>query len=159
MKKTITAWLFFLSAVWLHAQENDKSIFSFEISNSAELQYNFTDGGQNNPKFVNHVVLESALSTRKWWRNGLFRAGFWSVAESLGHPIVDDMLTFSNIDENTNWLLCALLGYEHTFGRVKVFGGIRAVSLDYFSSPYSSVFTNSSAGLFPTISLNYAVAD
>lgn len=37
--------------------------------------------------------------------------------------------------------------------------GIRNVNEDYFTSPITSLFTNSSCGIFPTISANYPIAN
>ena len=40
-----------------------------------------------------------------------------------------------------------------------LFIGIRNVNEDYFTSPCTALFTNSSCGIFPTISANYPIAN
>jgi hypothetical protein len=78
-----------------------------------------------------------------------------------GWSVVDDKQVFSNIllDENIA-LTVSLLGLSQHIGeRLNVFLGLRNMNVDYFCSPYTSLFTNSSDGIFPTISSDFEVAN
>lgn len=144
--------LYYFISIWGQDQ-----ILKYEVNNVGELQYNITDAREKDVKYVNLLSMEASLRTDKWWKNGSFDIAFWSVGRTFSHNIANDFLTFSNIEEDNFWLVCSKFGYQQTFGDFSLFAGIRNMNLDYFNSPYSSFFTNSSAGIFPTISINYSV--
>ena len=73
--------------------------------------------------------------------------------------IADDLLTFSNIEEENTPCAVAVLGYTQRMKNGSLFLGIRNLNEDYFTAPAMSVFTNSSCGIFPTLSLNYPLAN
>lgn len=66
---------------------------------------------------------------------------------------------FSNIDEDNTTLAPAVAGLTFTSGGSMLFAGIRNMNEDYFTSHFMSLFTNSSCGIFPTISANYRIAN
>ncbi|MDO4511738.1 MAG: hypothetical protein Q4B68_07980 [Bacteroidales bacterium] len=79
---------------------------------------------------------------------------------SLGDdPVVEELQLFSNIrDENTPIAL-AKLGYNYftNLGEdasLSAFVGVRTENEDYFCSPLTSFFLNSSDGIFPTAANN-----
>jgi len=154
MKRIIIIYLFCYLGISLYGQE---ALFNYEVNNITELQYNLTDKHEKDVKYVNLLSLETSLKTDKWWKGGLFDVAFWSTGRTFSHNIAHDILTFSNIEEDNFWLVCSKLGYQQTIGDFTLFAGIRNMNQDYFTSPYSSFFTNSSAGIFPTISINYGV--
>ena len=69
------------------------------------------------------------------------------------------MQGFSNIEEKNLPFAPAVLGLEYRTSRSSLFLGIRNVNEDYFTSPCSSFFTNSSCGIYPTLSANYPLAN
>lgn len=154
MKRALIICLTSYFVILLHGQEG---ILKFEVNNTAELQYNLTNKHEKDVKYVNLLTLDTSLKTNKWWKGGLFDIAFWSTGRTYSHNIAHDILTFSNIEEDNFWLVCSKFGYQQTIGDFTLFAGIRNMNLDYFISPYSSFFTNSSAGIFPTISINYVV--
>lgn len=150
--KRLIFLIFIISGGYVSAQ--DKPL-SYGASFISELQYNLSDKTQDVPKWANLLALDAELKTDNLWKNGMFKASFWSIRNSFDRPIAQDHLIFSNIDANTHPLLCSTLGYEHRLGKFMFFAGIRDVNLDYFTTPCDLFFTNSSAGITPTISLNY----
>ena len=152
----ISCLVFFLITAKLFSQENE---FSYNVISINELQYNIFNKNERTLKYANLHEFESSLSTDRWWKGGLFEASFWSLIESLDRSIVINELSFSNIEDDTYWILCSKLGYQHTIGNMNLFVGIRNMSVDYFTSPYSLLFTNSSAGIYPTTSMNHNLAN
>ena len=73
--------------------------------------------------------------------------------------IINDLQTFSNIEEDNLPCAIAVLGYTRLVGNVTLFAGIRNLNEDYFTTPCMSLFTNSSCGIFPTLSANYPIAN
>lgn len=80
--------------------------------------------------------------------------------------IIDDLQGFSNIqDENSPFNFCVLnYGYKSYFGAdsthfLKLNSGIRNVNEDYFFTGTSTLFLNSSDGIYPTIGANYEMAN
>ena len=52
-----------------------------------------------------------------------------------------------------------MAGTDLYIGRQHAVCGIRNMNEDYFTSHFMSLFTNSSCGIFPTISANYRIAN
>lgn len=71
-----------------------------------------------------------------------------------------DIQAFSNIDAgNINFTLAVCgLGWQID-NHHSLFLGIRNMNEDYFASPVTSFFTNSSCGIHPTLSFNYSIAN
>ena len=86
-----------------------------------------------------------------------------SIAQTREEAFMHDLQTFSNIEEENLPFALSMLGIGRETEKYSVFFGIRNVNEDYFTSPCTSLFTNSSCGIFPTLSAetplaNYPVA-
>lgn len=81
---------------------------------------------------------------------------YMTSKESIG----EDLQVFSNIDaENTLFALSVCGVNWQVNDRHSLFLGIRNMNEDYFCSPVTSFFTNSTCGIYPTISCNYDIAN
>lgn len=70
-----------------------------------------------------------------------------------------DWQAFSNIEADNNVAALAVLGYRHAWENANVFLGVRNVNEDFFTSDATSLFVNSSCGIFPTIAASYPIAN
>lgn len=124
---------------------------------TTELQSDF--GRQVN--WVNLLSFHLTVPTEALglWRNGKLEAQTISVYKTSRQRIADDRQVFSNIEENNLLFSPFIFGYSHQVGKVLLFGGLRNVNEDYFTAPYTSLFTNSSCGIYPTLSANYVLAN
>ncbi|MDR2962056.1 MAG: carbohydrate porin [Bacteroidales bacterium] len=157
MKKIWIFSLFVANYAWLCAQ-NDSTQLRFGVDYTSELQSNF--GRKYN--WVNLLTLWGEVPTEKLckgWRGGAFQAGTFGSYKLFDEQIVPDLQTYSNIEEDNRWLNFSLLGYEQRWHKVTLYAGVRSANYDYFISPYTSLFTGSSAGIFPTLSVNYDMAN
>lgn len=82
-----------------------------------------------------------------------------SIAKA-GESLTGDALTASSLEAGLNvplTLAVAGVGWEYVakHGSHSVFAGIRNTGEDYFASETAAFFTNSSCGLFPTLSANF----
>jgi len=131
------------------------TVASISIEYYTEAQTNF--GKKFN--WVNLLSIMGELPTEKIhkrWKNGNFSIDLISIYKISDGRIADDLMVFSNIDDDDNLIINPfLLGYTHRWKKVSLFGGIRNVNNDYFTTSYTSLFTNSSAGIFPTLSMNF----
>lgn len=82
-----------------------------------------------------------------------------SIAKTRSERLVNDLQTFSNIEEENLPFSFAVAGLSFSRGNSQLFAGIRNMNEDYFTSPATSLFTNSSCGIFPTISTNFPIAN
>lgn len=82
-----------------------------------------------------------------------------SIARTRSGGIDGSRQGFSNIDEDNTTLAPAVAGLTFTSGGSMLFAGIRNMNEDYFTAHFMSLFTNSSCGIFPTISANYRIAN
>ncbi len=125
----------------------------FGLEYHGELQTDFS-GGFN---FPNLLRLNADITAGRFVT---VEASSISIAKTSAERLVDDLQTFSNIEEDNLPFALARLGLAVTpVEGHTLYLGIRNVNEDYFTSPVTSLFTNSSCGIFPTISCNYPIAN
>lgn len=90
-------------------------------------------------------------------RNIALEADMIHIYKPVAGRIADDLQVFSNIEDDNLPASLSVLCFRYTGRFVKVFMGIRNVNEDYFISPVTSLFTNSSCGIFPTISSSESI--
>lgn len=127
------------------------------VEYTAELQYDL----KQRTNFVSLLNIGVDLSTERLglWENGELSYASKSIFKTSEDRIADDFQVFSNIEEANRPYALVVLGYTQTFSNVKLFAGVRSANEDYFTAPYTSLFTNSSCGIYPTISANYPLAN
>lgn len=129
------------------------------------IQIEYITEWQTNMKkrmnWVNLLTVSVGIPTSQLhlWENGEFNFSSKSIFKTSEDRIADDRQTFSNIEETNRLFNLAILGYTHRWRGIALFAGIRNVNEDYFTSPYTSLFTNSSCGIYPTISAHYPLAN
>ena len=109
-----------------------------------------------NTNLVNQLRLELSIPIGKG--KDSFEAATLHVAKT-NDGIIDDWQGFSNIDEDNHFALLAVLGYMHEWNSGHLFAGVRNVNEDFFTSGITSLFLNSSEGIFPTIASSYPIAN
>lgn len=108
----------------------------------------------------NHVNLLYLSTDGRLWQGWECNAATISIARTREESLVADLQTFSNIEEENLPLALSLLCLKHSIGtRHTLHAGIRNVNEDYFTSPVTSLFINSSCGIFPTLSCNLPIAN
>lgn len=126
---------------------------AFGLEYTTEGQYGF------NTKRANWMNLLRVDLELPIYKNGLVSIATIHTYKLKDYNVADDFLTFSNIEEETNPFAIALMGYTQKFKNQSLFLGVRNMNEDYFTTPLTSFFTNSSCGIFPTISINYPIAN
>ena len=92
-------------------------------------------------------------------RTFTFEAASISVVCIGGERLVDDLQSYSNLDaENVLFALAVADFVWRPNEHHSLFAGLRRMDEDYFSSDGLGLFTNSSCGVFPTLSANYDIA-
>jgi len=131
---------------------------SLTLDYTTDLHSNFGD----KYNWVNFLSLTVDLPIEKiipQWKNGIFYLQLINLTK-INDRIAEDIQVFSNIDDDRNLPVnLFLLGYTHQWGKVSLYGGMQNVNEDYFATPYTQLFTNSSAGIFTTISENFQCAN
>lgn len=140
--------LVLLGCVW--AQLSHAQCFTGEYS--TEWQWNLN--GRTN--WVNLLRLD--LSIPLWKDVGSIEISSVHVAK-INDRIIDDWQVFSNIEEVNEIAAIAVFGYSYEWKSCSLFVGVRNMNEDYFVSEVTSMFTNSSCGIFPTISASYPIAN
>ena len=126
---------------------------TISINYTTEFQYGIQS---NRANWCNLLRTDVALPIAQKGSLDLALIHFYKVKE---RPVLTDRMTFSNIEEENVPAAIALLGYQQEIGHSRLFLGIRNMNEDYFTASAMSLFTNSSCGIFPTISVNYPIAN
>lgn len=124
----------------------------FGITYTSELQTDFRKG----TNWVNLLRTDFSLPLVKCLKADIATI---STAKTREERLANDLQTFSNIEEENIPLALAIFGVQIRHGKSLLFIGIRNLNEDYFASPCTSLFTNSSCGIFPTLSANYPIAN
>lgn len=148
MKKTLIC----LVAVVAISHHRLSAQTEFQLSYTTEIQTDFKQGYN----WLNLLRADVKQSVGKMFTLELATISF---AKTREESLANDLLTFSNIEEVNLPLVIALLGVKWEYKKSSLFLGIRNVNEDYFISPCTSLFTNSSCGIFPTLSANYPIAN
>lgn len=123
----------------------------FGIEYAAEMQTDFV-----NQNLVNLLKLNFSQALCDGIRVDI---SSMSIAKTRSERLVDDLQIFSNIEEEDLPFAFAVAGVSFRCGHSQFFVGVRNLNEDYFTSPVTSLFTNSSCGIFPTISANFSIAN
>ncbi len=120
---------------------------------TTEIQTDFRKGSN----WVNLLRLDFSVEAQK--DRIEFDAATISIAKTREKRLADDYQVYSNIEEESFPVALSVLGMTWKAGRSTVFLGIRNLNEDYFATPVTSLFTNSSCGIFPTLSANFPIAN
>lgn len=73
--------------------------------------------------------------------------------------VAEDLQGYSNLNADNIPFALTVAGFTwHLNDRHSLFAGIRRIDEDYFCTDNLSLFTNSSCGIFPTLSVNFPIA-
>ena len=145
MKRFLVIILGCLQVSFSHAQW-----FSGEYT--TEVQWDL----KKHTNWLNHLRLDLAIPL--WEGKGTLEAATLHVARTR-EGIIDDWQGHSNIEEDNMLAALAVLGYMHEWKEAHLFVGVRNVNEDFFTSDVTSLFTNGSCGIFPTIAASYPIAN
>lgn len=146
IKRKILLILFSIAPCLSFAQE-----FSGELTSEWQWDMN------KRTNWVNLLRLNMRLPLANG--KGAFEAATLHVAKTKEETILADWQGFSNIEADNMFAAIAVLGYMHTWQNAHLFVGVRNVNEDFFTSDVTSLFTNSSCGIFPTIAASYPIAN
>lgn len=146
IKRKIWLILFSIAPCLSFAQE-----FSGELTSEWQWDMN------KRTNWVNLLRLNMKLPLANG--KGAFEAATLHVAKTKEETILADLQGFSNIEADNMFAAIAVLGYMHTWQNAHLFVGVRNVNEDFFTSDVTSLFTNSSCGIFPTIAASYPIAN
>lgn len=122
------------------------------LSFASEWQTDF----QNKFNWINMLQSESSINIC----HGLSgHVGTISTSSTNEGHLFDDLLTYSNIEEENIPLALSRFGIGLVSGKWSGFVGVGNVNDAFFVTPVTSLFTNSSCGIFPTISCNFCIAN
>lgn len=140
----------FIGLIAVGIQTTNAQTFGLEYD--AELQADF----KNRYNLLHYLRMDAELPIVE--EKLSFEAATLSLYQSRGRQLVPDLQTYSNIEADNMPLTLpvACLKWqinEHN----KLYAGVRAMDEDYFTSDGIGLFTNSSCGIFPTLSMNHPI--
>jgi len=125
-----------------------------QAQNSCTLYYTteVQTGFGRKVQWVNLLEFEGSVGL---WKSGSLDFLTETIYQTHKEQIVSDRMTFSNIEAYNQWISPFILGISQEIDKLKLFFGLRNMNEDYFTYPYTSLYINSSCGIYPTISVNY----
>lgn len=137
------------------AQEEKNTPTNLEIGIEATSELQVSQKGDHN--YVNLLRLYASLAMSDFLS---LEASSLSTCMTAEESIGDDLQTFSNLDAGDIPFAVSMLNLGWRIDeRQSLYLGIRNMNEDYFTSDVTSFFTNSSCGIYPTISANYSIAN
>lgn len=123
------------------------------VSYDTELQTDF----KGHCNYANHLCLSADYPLGE---HLTLSASTMSISKTREESLLDDLQGFSNIEADNQPFTLAVAGIGWKVNdRHSLFLGIRNVNEDYFTSPVTSLFVNSSCGIFPTVACNMEIAN
>ena len=153
LRTAVVVFILMGCLIQLRAKEADSVSLrpSFELEYTAELQTDFKRTRQ-----VNLLQLCAKLPLS---RRVSFKVSSLSIASTTEEALAADLQVYSNIDALNQPFMLSVAGFSWQINDChSLFAGIRSIDEDYFCSDVLSLFTNSSCGGFPTISISYPIA-
>jgi carbohydrate-selective porin OprB len=136
------------------------STLTLSLKLTNEGHWNMSNGKGN---YLNQ--LEAGLEVGLW-KNGTLQADLLSaynqrIANNDGISVAEDHQVFSNIllDEQLPLSLFQFGIEQKVTDNFSLYVGVRNMNIDYFCTPYTAFFTNSSNGIYPTIADNFSVGN
>lgn len=144
-------WIYMMFAAVVPGCHRPAAQPLFGIGYTTELQTDFRE-----MNWVNLLKMDFSRTLGKGFRIDL---GSISIAKTRPERLIDDRQGFSNIEADNLPFSLSVAGLSFSRGASCLFAGLRNMNEDYFASPVTSLFTNSSCGIFPTIAANYPIAN
>ena len=114
----------------------------------------------NSPGYLGLFLVGTEFNTEKLglWKGGTFQLyGLNTHAETPTGSIVGDIQTFDNA-ENGDGSFIYQLAFQQELGKLTFLAGVNDLAANFQSTGYGSLFTNSSFGVNPALSLNMPVS-
>ena len=124
----------------------------FGLTYTSELQAGLSDRA----RWVNLLQTDLTVRLNDNWH---VLAGTVSLCSTDEKPIINDLLTYSNIDGENITLALSRAGIRYSLRNWEIFAGVGNINDAFFVTPVTSFFTNSSCGLVPAVACNFAIAN
>ena len=141
------------------AQEK-KAALGYALGVITEGEWNAMSGKTNMVTQMN-AEIGGGLWSGAIWQAGLISTYNMDIDRNRNWSVADDNQVFSNImlDSQLPLALSVFGITQNVTERFRVFLGVRNLNVDYFTSPCTALFTNSSDGIFPTLADNWHLAN
>lgn len=137
------------------AEERETGKWKPELGMELISEQQVVLGGNSN--FVNLLRLNAVLPVA---RGLAFEVASISTCMTADESIGGDLQVFSNIDAGNIPFTLSICDFTWAWNECNELSvGVRNMNEDYFVSPVTSLFTNSSCGIVPTIGMNYPIAN
>ncbi len=161
MKRISTTILLTMLAMFTStAQETDtnRTIFNFEASYTGDLAANLSGGIKTGTAYLGmaNIFLGVDLQSAGLLKGGeIFINGANTHGASPTEELFGDVQVVSNIEAG-NHTYIQELWYKQSIGRFEFTAGLQDLNIEFAASEYGALFINSSFGIAPTLSQNFA---
>lgn len=141
-------------------EQQDKREIEASASITTEADWNVINGRTNMLSQLN-LGLSIPLWKGATLETNILAARNLRLEKGQSQNIATDRQVFSNIqlDEQLPPTLSVWGISQQVGSRLMLFAGVRNMNVDYFTSEYGSLFTNSSDGMYPTLADNWQLAN
>lgn len=139
-----------------------KKYFEPTLAYTADLVYNFSGGDRRSLELMGLLDMGIMFNTdsAQWWKGGLFNIQLMSThGRGISRNITHDLQGISAIEAGNHPVLLWELWYHQQFGKFGIRGGLQNMNDNFMNHPYIENFSGGSYNMFPTLSLNYSLAN
>lgn len=154
--------VFFLLTAINFVADAQKKYFEPTLNYTADLVYNFTGGTERSLQLMGLLDMGIMFNSdsAQWWKGGVFSFEMISThGKGISRTATHDLQGISAIEAGNHSLLLWELWYHQQFGKFGVRGGFQNLNDDFMNQSYTDNFSGGSYNMFPTLSLNYSLAN
>jgi porin len=154
--KIIAFLILFMHFTAYSEEKTTENPFAFGATYTGDLVSNLHGGIKTGTNYLGMATINVGFNTESagWWKNG---EAYIKLANTHGGEpsanLIGDFQGVSNIEAgNLSWLY--ELWYKQTFSSFSLIAGLQDLNVNFASSEYGALFTNSSFGIHSSIADN-----
>lgn len=139
-----------------------KKYLSPELNYASDIISNFSGGDKRDTQVMGIIKAGLSVDTDSagLWKGGTFDIELMSTyGKGMSATNLHDLQGISAIEAGNHPLLFWELWYHQQFGKFGIRAGLQNINSDFMIQSYTNNFSSGSYNAFPTLSLNYSLAN
>lgn len=160
MYRVISLFLF-LGGIALNSYTQNK-VFQPILNYTGDVVANLSGGDKRTVQWMGVLDAGFLFDTEVagFWKGGQLNMELISTqGKGFSATVLHDQQGISGIEAGNHPLVMWELWYHQQLGKFGVRGGLQNINSDFMNQPFTDAFSGGSYSMFPTLALNYSLAD